>query len=48
VFLRWLLFETRLGEFLLACLEKKTGLAVVEAKWLGAQPSGMLPVARSE
>jgi len=38
--LRWLLFETRAGELLLAFLEKTAGLAVVQADWLGAQPSG--------
>jgi hypothetical protein len=38
--LRWFLFETRLGELLLALLEKTAGLAVVQAEWLGAQPSG--------
>jgi hypothetical protein len=38
--LRRLLFETRVGERLLALLEKATGLAVVQADWLGAQPSG--------
>ena len=44
--LRRLLFETRLGESFLAFLEKKAGLAVVQADWLGAQPSGK-PVAES-
>ena len=38
--LRRLLFETRVGELLLALLERTTGLAVVQAEWLGAQPSG--------
>jgi hypothetical protein len=37
---RWFLFETRAGEFLLALLERTTGLAVVRVDWLGAQPSG--------
>jgi hypothetical protein len=37
---RWFLFETRVGELLLALLEKTTGLAVVQAEWLGTQPSG--------
>ena len=37
---RWFLFETRLGLLLLALLERKTGLAVVNADWLGKQPSG--------
>jgi hypothetical protein len=38
--LRRLLFETKAGERLLALLEKTTGLAIVQAEWLGAQPSG--------
>ena len=38
--LRWLLFETRLGELLLAYLERCVGLAVVQADWLAIQPSG--------
>ena len=38
--LRWLLFETRIGEMLLAFLERKTGLAVVHAEWLALQPGG--------
>jgi len=42
---RWFLFETRLGLFLLAQLERKTGLAVVNAEWLGRQPSGYPVVA---
>ena len=37
---KWFLFETRLGLFLLALLERKAGLAVVNAEWLGRQPSG--------
>ena len=37
---RWFLFETRIGLFLLALLERKAGLAVVNADWLGKQPSG--------
>ena len=45
--LRWLLFETKLGELLLVCLERCVGLAVVQADWLAAQPSGE-PRARSE
>jgi len=45
VFLRWLLFETRLGELVLALLERQ-GLAVVCADWLGTQRSGK-PVAES-
>jgi hypothetical protein len=38
--LRWLLFETRIGEMLLAFLERKVGLAVVHAEWLALQPGG--------
>jgi hypothetical protein len=38
--LRWLLFETKAGEWLLALLEKTAGLAIVQADWLGAQPCG--------
>jgi hypothetical protein len=37
--LRWLLFETKMGEVLLALLERAAGLAVVSAEWLGTQPS---------
>ena len=37
---RWFLFETRIGLFLLALLERKAGLAMVNADWLGKQPSG--------
>ena len=42
---KWFLFETRLGLFLLALLERKAGLAVVNAEWLGRQPSGWPVVA---
>ena len=38
--LRWFLFSTRFGELLLAVLERKAGLAVVNAEWLGEQRSG--------
>jgi hypothetical protein len=38
--LRRFLFGTRAGELLLALLEKTVGLAVVQADWLGSQPSG--------
>lgn len=41
MFLRWLLFETKAGELLLAFLEHRTGLAVVDAEWLGQQRSGV-------
>ena len=39
VLLRWLLFETKLGETLLAFLERAAGLAVVNAEGLGTQTS---------
>jgi hypothetical protein len=45
--LRWLLFETRIGEMLLAFLERKAGLALVHAEWLALQ-SGGEPKAASE
>ena len=45
--LRWMLFETKVGEVLLALLERKAGLAVVQADWLCAQRSGK-PVVESE
>ena len=38
--LRWLLFETKLGEILLVYLERYVGLAIVHADWLAIQPSG--------
>lgn len=46
--LHWLLFETKTGEFLLAFLERTTGLAVVRADWLGNQPSGRPQTANGE
>lgn len=45
--LRWLLFETKMGGLLLAFLERRAGLAVVMADWLGDQRSGE-PVAAGE
>jgi len=42
---RWFLFETRAGLWLLALLEQKAGLAVVNADWLGCQRSGRPVVA---
>lgn len=36
---RWFLFETRYGEWLLTFLERRLGLAVVSAEWLAIQPS---------
>ena len=38
--IRWLLFETKLGEWLVTLLERKAKLAVVSAEWLGQQPAG--------
>ena len=35
-----LLFETKFGERLLAMVEQKLGLAVVQADWLKSQCSG--------
>ena len=37
---RWLLFETWIGELLLLFLERYVGLAVVQAEWLAVQRSG--------
>jgi hypothetical protein len=37
--LKRLLFETRVGELLLTLLERTTGLAVVDANWLGHRPA---------
>lgn len=45
--IRKLLFETKLGEWLLAILERKAGLAIVEAEWLAEQPAGR-PTQRCE
>ena len=41
---RWFLFETRPGLFLLALLERRAGLSVVNADWLGKQPSCLFVV----
>ena len=38
--IKWLLFETWIGELLLLFLERFGGLAVVEADWLAVQRSG--------
>ena len=38
--IRWLLFETRVGEALLLLLERRVGLALVQANWLAEQSSG--------
>lgn len=45
--IKWMLFETRLGGLLLALLERKAGLAVVDAEWMGRQRSGK-PVTATE
>ena len=45
--LKWFLFETRCGEWLLTLLERRLGLAVVSVEWLAVQPSGE-PVAAGE
>ena len=37
--IRWFLFETRVGEWMLTLLEKRVGLAVVRVEWLGEQRS---------
>ncbi|MBN1139930.1 MAG: hypothetical protein JXM73_25390 [Anaerolineae bacterium] len=37
--LKQLLFETRLGEALLAFAEKRLGIAIVDADWLGQRRS---------
>jgi len=37
---RWILFETKLGEQLLVLLERHVGLAVVQSEWLAMQRSG--------
>lgn len=41
MFVRWLFFETKVGRWLLAGLERWAGLALVDAAWLGAQASGL-------
>jgi hypothetical protein len=46
--LRWLLFETKLGALFLTLLEKKAGLALVSAEWLGAQIAGVPKVLQDE
>lgn len=38
--IRWLLFETKLGEWLLILLERKAKLAIVSAEWLDQQSAG--------
>ena len=41
--LKKFLFETRAGEWLLALLERKAGLAVVEATWLEGHAPNLVP-----
>ncbi len=43
-----MLFETRIGEMLLAFLERKVGLAVVQAEWLVELPGGQPQVVSGE
>lgn len=45
MFIRWLLFETKLGEWFLVALEHWAGLCVVQADWLGAQSCGVSQIA---
>ena len=37
---RWILFDTKVGELLLVLLERHVGLAVVQSDWLATQRSG--------
>jgi hypothetical protein len=45
--MRWFLFETGLGQWILALLERHVRLAVVSADWLAVQPCGQ-PKAEAE
>ena len=45
--LRWILFETMAGELFLRWLERRAGLAIVQADWLCMQQSGR-PVTAKE
>jgi len=36
---RWFLFQTKTGEWLLEALERWAGICIVQADWLGAQPA---------
>ena len=38
--IRWILFQTRIGEKVLILLERRAGLAIVQADWLCTQRSG--------
>ena len=44
---QWFLFETKLGNLILILLERSTGLAFVQADWLGAHCCGK-PVDEAE
>ena len=44
---QWFLFETKLGNRILILLERSTGLAFVQADWLGAHCCGK-PVDEAE
>ena len=46
--LRKMLFDTRMGEWLLNLLERTTGLAVVEVNWLAERPTNALTAASRE
>jgi hypothetical protein len=48
MFIKWMLFETRLGELLLVLLERHVGLAVVRVDWLAEQRCGEPTSATSE
>jgi hypothetical protein len=37
---KWILFDTKIGELLLVLLERHVGLAVVQSDWLATQRSG--------
>ena len=45
--LKHLLFETRLGETLLAFAERRIGIAIVDAGWLGHHRPAMTTVSRT-
>ena len=42
MFVRWVLFETRIGEAFHTLLERRVGLAVVEESWLSKHPTGRM------
>jgi hypothetical protein len=43
--LKKFLFETAIGNWLLALFERTTGLAIVDAAWLGGQSAAVAAVA---